>query len=475
MNKRKPGRIFGNLGLKIVALAIASVLWLTITNYTDPLVSKTFYNVPVNLRHTNILTDRGEVYSVLDDTNVVPVVTVYARRSIAETLEESDIIAYADIEGLSSLNTAEINYYSVRNNSDIDLITGSIDNVRLSIEKKLARTLTLRTAVTGEVAEGYQVGSITPDQNQVRVSGPESVVSNISSAMAVVDVSNATSTISTYADIRLYDSSDVQISDVSRVTMNITTVKVSVSVLPISDILISATPGGTPAEGYLLTGEVTVDPEAVELAGRSTQLARLQNIVIPSSELDVTGMTQTLVKTVNLAEWLPDGLTFADETFDGNVEVTVGIEQAQTLAIETDVAGIDIINIPEGYSAEVTGVSDEGEAMTDSTMDTTFTINLMGLRRNVDGITMAELVPVLDVGKLVADAQREDLTGAYTGELQFSLPEGVTQTNTVVVRIQLESLTTGMEQELPDEEAMALEELLGSQNPAPRENTEPDE
>ena len=474
MNKRKPGRIFVNLGLKIAALAIASVLWLAITNYTDPLISRTFYNVTVNLRHTNILTDRGEVYTVLDDTNVVPVVTVYARRSIAETLEESDIIAYADIEGLSSLNTAEIKYYSVRNNSDIEMITGSIDNVRLSIEKKLARTLTLRTAVTGEVAEGYQVGSITPDQNQVRVSGPESVVSNISYAMAVVDVSNATSTISTYADIRLYDSSDVQISDISRVTMNINTVKVSVSVLPISDILISATPSGIPAEGYLLTGEVTIDPEAVELAGRSAQLARLQNIVIPSSELDVTGQTQTMVKTVNLTEWLPDGLTFADESFDGNVVVTVVIEQAQMIAIETDVAGIDLVNIPEGYSAEVTAVSDDDGVMVDSTMDTTFEINLMGLRRNVDGITMAELVPVLDVGKLVSGRGKSDLTGAYTGTLQFSLPEGVTQTNTVTVKIQLESLSTGMEEE-PDEESMALEEILSAQDQEQNTDTEPGE
>ena len=39
MNKRKPGRIFVNLGLKIAALAIASVLWLAITNYKDPLIA----------------------------------------------------------------------------------------------------------------------------------------------------------------------------------------------------------------------------------------------------------------------------------------------------------------------------------------------------------------------------------------------------------------------------------------------------
>ncbi len=219
MSSKRP-KIFENIGLKLFALAFAIVLWLLVTNINDPVSRMTISNVQVRLLNTDLITKQGDVYSVLDDSDVVPVVTVTAKRSIIDALDKDDIAATADVNDLSSLDTVEIRFSSYKFNNEIDSIEGSTENVKLSIEKKLTSTFTLKTATAGKLASGYELGSVIPEQNQVRVSGPQSVVSSISEATATVDISGATGSISTYSDIRLLDSSGNPV-DTQTLTMNI--------------------------------------------------------------------------------------------------------------------------------------------------------------------------------------------------------------------------------------------------------------
>ena len=449
MNKTKHN-LFQNLALKITAFAFSAILWLIVTNINDPITTRTFTNMKVTLRNTNLITDNGDVYTILDNTDVVPTVTVRGVRSVVETLSEDDIVCYANVEDLTSLNTVEIRYYTLHSSSSIDSIRGSIDNVRLQVEKRLARTLTLETRTNGEVAQEYQIGSVTPDQNQVRVAGPESIVSRVTSAVASVEVGGASANISTYADIKLYDSEGAEVPTAG-LTMNITSVKVSVSVLPVSGSLISATVSGVPADGYLLTGEITVSPESVELAGRSSVLETIRSIDIPASELDVTDLTETLVKTINIKQYLPEGVYIATESgFDGNVTVTVGIEESAVIKLQADFSDITLDQVPDGYSAEITSVSDGTGVYTAGSGATQFVYEITGLARNLQGLGMEDLKPVLNVSAL-ADLTKADLTGSYEGVPVLALPENVSVRNTVTVRVPLENLSTLPEESTPEE------------------------
>ena len=80
-NKNR-SHILDNLGLKVTALLIALVVWVLINNVNDPVKYMRITNVQVKLLHTSMITDQGEVYTIQDNSDVVPVVTVKARRSI---------------------------------------------------------------------------------------------------------------------------------------------------------------------------------------------------------------------------------------------------------------------------------------------------------------------------------------------------------------------------------------------------------
>lgn len=435
MSSKRP-KIFENIGLKLFALAFAIVLWLLVTNINDPVSRMTISNVQVRLLNTDLITKQGDVYSVLDDSDVVPVVTVTAKRSIIDALDKDDIVATADVNDLSSLDTVEIRFSSYKFNNEIDSIEGSTENVKLSIEKKLTSTFTLKTATAGKLASGYELGSVTPEQNQVRVSGPQSVVSSISEATATVDISGATGSISTYSDIRLLDSSGNPV-DTQTLTMNINSVKVNVVVLPVKTIPVQVTTSGSPADGYLATGKITADPETVSIAGKSSVLQTIESLQIPGSAVDISGADSDVTRTVDVSGFLPEGVTFEDSSFDGKVQVTVGIEPAQDADVDVKISSVSLNNVPQGYEAKILAVNDGSKTVTASE-DGAFTLRFRGLAANIDGIRLDTLQPGVDIGALTADKQAENLAGNYTAAVAVTLPDSVMQTNTVVAQIRLE-------------------------------------
>lgn len=434
-NKNRP-HLLNNLGLKLVALFSAVIVWILINNVNDPVKYMRITNVQVKLLHTSMITDQGEVYTIQDNSDVVPVVTVKARRSIIEDLSRDDIVATADVENMTSLNTVEIKYYSTKYNNEIDDIDGSVDNVMLSIEPKLTDSFALQTETSGSVADGYELDSIVPEQNQIRVSGPESVVSSIASAKATVDVSGATGSISTYSDVKLYNANG-GIIDTTNLTMNITSVKVNVLILPLKTVPVEIGVSGTPADGYIRNGIVTADPDTVKLAGKASVLAGIDKISVPASDVDITGSTASYQTTVNLKDYLPDGVSLAEDNFDGTVSITVGIEEAESAQINVGISDISLENVPSGYRAEITSVND-GKKTTSALSDTpTFTIQLTGLSSALDAIRVSDLAPSIDVEKLIRTSGADTTEGVYTAQVQISRPDSVEIDNSITASVEV--------------------------------------
>ena len=204
-------RLTRNIGLKLASVFLAVVLWLVVNAINNPTVPQGYYNIPVKLLNTDLITKSGQVYEVMDGTDVISRVTVRAPRSVINQLKEENIIATADVNDISSLDTIAIKLSTDRFGRDINSITGSIDTVKLKIENEKSKSLALKTTTSGQIADGYLIGDITPDQNLVRISGPESVIEQIVKAQVDIDISGMTSDIVTNAEIKLYDSENNEI------------------------------------------------------------------------------------------------------------------------------------------------------------------------------------------------------------------------------------------------------------------------
>ena len=129
-------KLTNNWSLKLFSLMAAFLLWLVVMAIENPEDRKTFYNIPVKLVNTEVLTDENMVYEVVDKTDVVRSVTILAKKSIRDELSSSDIVAEADFANLTKANTVEIRFYSLRYNEEISDISGSTEILKLNIEDR---------------------------------------------------------------------------------------------------------------------------------------------------------------------------------------------------------------------------------------------------------------------------------------------------------------------------------------------------
>ena len=183
-------KIFHNWGLKLASLLLAFVIWFLVAKFGDPIVSVTFPNVRVSLTNTELLDNENKVFEILDNTDTVRV-TVRIPTSMRSQLRASDIVAEADMNKLTDINTIGISYYVP--NVDADSISGDHDFVRLSVEERMTKWIRVQSKILGEVAEGYMVAGTIYDQTLIEISGAKSVVEKVSYAGVEIDVSGATS------------------------------------------------------------------------------------------------------------------------------------------------------------------------------------------------------------------------------------------------------------------------------------------
>ena len=115
-----------NLGLKILALLFSFMLWLTVVNMEDPVLTEPYTRIPVEILNEDALLDQGKVYEILDNTGYVTVY-VTANRSVFDDININNIHAYADLEELSIVDTVRITAVS-------DKLNDKIQNIKVSTE-----------------------------------------------------------------------------------------------------------------------------------------------------------------------------------------------------------------------------------------------------------------------------------------------------------------------------------------------------
>ncbi|MBP5732577.1 MAG: hypothetical protein J6W66_01950, partial [Lachnospiraceae bacterium] len=276
-----------NWGLKLASVFLAFVIWFIVAQVGDPKDTRAFSNIQVRLVNTNLLTEQNKYFAVIDGTDTVRV-SVTAPTSVFQTLRASDIIAEADISKLTDINTIQITYYAINTNADAISFDGDHDMVQLDVENKISKWLRVNYRAAGTVAEGYVIGGVTADQTSISITGPESVVNRVSSAIAELNVEGAMNNSSANVEIVLTDREN-NVVDPSKLEMSADHVLLAAEVLATKEVPVSVKYSGTPADGYVVVGTPTQDVKKVLLAGTTANLARVNRITIDGEKLDVTG------------------------------------------------------------------------------------------------------------------------------------------------------------------------------------------
>lgn len=388
---RKLGKmITNNLGLKVLSAVSAVVLWVIVVNIDDPTITTRFTTsvVPMN---TSYIAEQNKYYEWLDGINTVSF-TVSAKRSILERLTVSDFSATADMERIEYDDASEsyrvpVSIVATRYaGSSAVSITSKQQYLEVVLDDLGTCQKTIMANTRGSVIDGCALGEVSiVGSNLLRVSGPKSIVSQIATVDATIDVEGVSSDVTDNVVPVLHDALGREI-DTTKLRLSLDMVTISAQILNTKDVDLDFSTTGKVADGYVVT-DIEASLDAVRIKGEAATLNPVTKITIPSEVLDVTGLTESLTTTVDITSYLPSGTALVLNS-DAQVEVTVHVEQVQYGNYTVSVDNLAVENLRSGDSLSFASPS--------------FSVMIAGASSALEGISESELSGSIDVGNLSA-------------------------------------------------------------------------
>ena len=388
-----------NLVLKISSLAVAFLVWIIVVNVSNPIVTRNI-SVPLNVVNANIITDAGKTYSLTGANSVT--VSYEVRSRDQSRISASDFNASIDLGDMYDITGAVPIAVEVVNNKD--LIIGAVASkpsiVRVSIEDLQRKEFTLTAKITGTPSDGFSVGEVKLDKTNVVVTGPVSVIGQISQIGVEIDVSGLDSNESGRAELKYFDANGnaFVISD-NRVSKSFDNVGYSLVMLNGRTLALNFDVGGTAAQGYKFTGAESTT-KSIQVRGQPEVLEGLDSITVPASALSVEGATGDVNITVDIKNFLPANVTAVGDT---KVNVTLKVEALDKKSLTLTVNDLNIVGAKPGAATNI--------------VPEKITVVVSGLSANLESVTNADLKATLDVSEMNV--------GSNTGSLKFEPATGL--------------------------------------------------
>lgn len=351
MLRRLGKKITNNFGLKLLAAVCAFILWVVVINIDNPVVVQTF-TTSVTAENTEYLTEQNKYFEVLNGKNTVTF-NVSGERSVLNEMENTDFSAMADMEKIEysedGICRVPVSITPTRYTNKV-----TVTSKKLYLEVVLEDLGTCQKVIAantkGAVADGCALGDVeVVGSNLLKISGPSSIVNQIDSVTATINVEGVSADVTDSVVPVLYDA-EGNVIDTTKLKMSLSTVAVSAKVLGTKDVALEFNTVGKVAEGYVLTG-VECPLETIRIKGESATLNTVNKISVPAEVLDVTDIEDDLKVTVDISSYLPEGTALVLAS-DAKVEVTAKVELQVSKAFEVPVKNLTVTNLREGYLLE---------------------------------------------------------------------------------------------------------------------------
>lgn len=278
-----------NRALKLVALAIAIVLWLYVGIEQDPISQRT-YNVPITVE--NLSADKVATVSK-ERVNV----KVMGRETRLDGITSEDFKAYVDLSDAKTGDSEAEVHVSLPNEVYFAKLDPS--HVNVYVEQREGETMNVDIVRTGMLPDGITIEDMSVEPQNVFVSGNEDALAMVAKAGVAVELDDVYSDSKKDVPVQLYDYEGNIIEQgelkvyPEQVTLNIKVNEADIQ----KSVPIQAELVGSLSEGVQVDS-VTVDPQTALVEGLPKDLAKITEI--KTEPIDLSGIKETTSFTVKL-------------------------------------------------------------------------------------------------------------------------------------------------------------------------------
>ncbi len=319
-----------NASLMLLSLLLAFFFWAVATEAEDPTSTMVFSPaIPVEIRG---LQEEMTAYGA-ESARVR--VEIQAPKSVWDQLQVDDIHAYVD------LTNGQTGTRMVPVQVSVGLEPSSVTNVtpkeiEITLERLAEKEIPVSVRVQGNPTMGYIARTAEIAPQVVRVRGPESRVSRVTTALIVVSIQERQNDLRGDYEPTLVDANEAEVDRVESVPKSVTVNVPIIQWLDTRDIPVNPNLVGQPAPGYRIA-DLEIDPQILTVYGRSDVLA--STTTLQTEPINYEGITQTLQTIVPLR--LPTGLFVFSAQSTVTVTLTVeAIRSGLTLEVTPTIRGL---------------------------------------------------------------------------------------------------------------------------------------
>ena len=333
----------------IISILIAFGLWMYVITEVSPGSEWTFYDIPVIMEGETVLKERGLIITNISSTNVD--LTLSGNRKDLNELNSSNITLKADMTRIYEPGVHKIDYdISYPGNVPGNAFTRMNqypDTISITVERLIRnKEIPVVIIYQGKAPEGYVVrrADVELDNDTILVSGPASVVEQITQAVISVDLTDQTESISQNYRYTLCNSEGAGVNS-ELITVNTEDVHVDLTIHRKKQVNLEVTivPGGGAKEENV---KLEMDVTSIWLSGSDAALEQVgDSINLGTIELEDYETTTRLIFPIPEYEGVTND--------SGETEVEVILRFEGLMIREIVVENFKIVGVPEGYEAAV--------------------------------------------------------------------------------------------------------------------------
>ncbi len=333
-----------NLGMKILSVVIAVLIWFLVASIEDPVMTRRISGIPVTVKNEEKLKEKGYSYEITQGEEIS--IQVRGSKSVVRKLTAADFNAVADLNELSIMNSMPI-HVTAKNNSDkIEITLGNVSTMIVKTDKLAETSVVVNIEVEGTPAEGYAVGDMQGKPNLITVEGPRSLLNNLKEFRVVVNVEGASDTVEVSAVPDLYNSDGEEVTS-KQLTYDVNTVDASVEIWKTKTVDLELSYEGQPESGYELVS-FDYEPKQLTVTAAEDVLEELDKITLPS--ISIEGRNEDYEKDIEITrDLLPEGVENADtDVKDVKAQATIEEVKLQTMSFTS--TSIDVKGNSQNYN-----------------------------------------------------------------------------------------------------------------------------
>ncbi|NJJ35030.1 hypothetical protein GSQ51_08030 [Clostridioides difficile] len=319
-------RLKNNTKIKIISFLSAIALWMYVMAVVDPEETKGFEDIPVSISNMSDLKDKNLV--IYPDEKLTADVYIKGSLSKVQSVKKEDIHVYGTIEDPIQ---GQKEVYLKANIPQGVTIEFKHDVLVVNLEKNIKEKRDIKVEVSGNSKRN--INKIELSKNVVDVSGPRSLVNEVKSVRANLDVGNQTEDFSKKLELIPLNSSGTKVEGVT-LSSSFVTAQIELLKEKTVPIRVNLKDGkdNDALKNYKLSAE------QVTIKGKKENIDKIN--YIKTKPVDLADLADGGEKEVSLE--VPEGITLEDSS------ITIKLNETKQLSAEFlyNAGDIELRNIP---------------------------------------------------------------------------------------------------------------------------------